>query len=117
MGHIWRARKKQSIAYFSAEQFGCPGGAFWLGFNKPQAETIMDTDEDPHFSVCSDRYRYTFCNNGEEELYDHLEDPNEWTNLAGDPDFKEIARELRAEMKKILGKSGYIPAHPATVVP
>jgi len=44
MGHIWRARKKQSNAYFSAEQFGCPGGAFWLGFNKPQAETIINYD-------------------------------------------------------------------------
>ena len=41
MGHIWRARKKKAVAYFSAEQFGCPGGAFWLGFNKPQTETII----------------------------------------------------------------------------
>ena len=41
LGNIWRARKKQTAAYFSAEQFGCPGGAFWLGFNKPQAETII----------------------------------------------------------------------------
>jgi uncharacterized protein (DUF169 family) len=41
MGHIWRARKKMQPAYFSAEQFGCPGGAFWLGFNKPQTETII----------------------------------------------------------------------------
>jgi uncharacterized protein (DUF169 family) len=41
MGNIWRARKKKTAAYFSAEQFGCPGGAFWLGFNKPQAETII----------------------------------------------------------------------------
>jgi len=42
IGHIWRARKKKTAAYFSAEQFGCPGGAFWLGFNKPQAETIIN---------------------------------------------------------------------------
>jgi uncharacterized protein (DUF169 family) len=41
MGHIWRARKKKTTAYFSATQFGCPGGAFWLGFNKPQVETII----------------------------------------------------------------------------
>jgi uncharacterized protein (DUF169 family) len=41
MGNIWRARKKKSAAYFSADQFGCPGGAFWLGFNKPQTETII----------------------------------------------------------------------------
>lgn len=41
MGNIWRARKKKTAAFFSAEQFGCPGGAFWLGFNKPQTETII----------------------------------------------------------------------------
>ena len=41
MGNIWRARKKKTAAYFSEERFGCPGGAFWLGFNKPQAETII----------------------------------------------------------------------------
>lgn len=41
MGNIWRARRKQTAAYFSREQFGCPGGAFWLGFMKPQTETIL----------------------------------------------------------------------------
>lgn len=41
IGNIWRARKKKTAAYFSAEQFGCPGGAFWLGFLKPQTEAII----------------------------------------------------------------------------
>jgi len=41
MGHIWRARKKKTAAYFNARQFGCPGCAFWLGFMKPQTETII----------------------------------------------------------------------------
>jgi uncharacterized protein (DUF169 family) len=41
MGNIWRARRKKTAAYFSAQQFGCPGGAFWLGFMKPQTETII----------------------------------------------------------------------------
>lgn len=41
IGNIWRARKKRTAAYFSAEQFGCPGGGFWLGFLKPQTETII----------------------------------------------------------------------------
>ncbi len=41
IGNIWLARKKKTAAFFSSEQFGCPGGAFWLGFNKPQAETII----------------------------------------------------------------------------
>jgi uncharacterized protein (DUF169 family) len=41
IGNIWLARKKNTCAWFSANHFGCPGGAFWLGFNKPQAETII----------------------------------------------------------------------------
>ncbi len=41
MGNVWRARRKKTAAFFSAENFGCPGGAFWLGFNKPQTETII----------------------------------------------------------------------------
>ncbi len=41
IGKIWLARKKKTAAYFSAEQFGCAGGAFWLGFLKPQTETIV----------------------------------------------------------------------------
>jgi len=41
MGHIWRARRKKTSAYFDATRFGCPGGAFWLGFMKPQTETII----------------------------------------------------------------------------
>ena len=42
MGNIWRARKKGTRAWFSAERFGCPGGAFWLGFMKPQTEAIIN---------------------------------------------------------------------------
>ena len=41
IGHIWRARKKKTAAYFDSGHFGCPGGAFWLGFMKPQTETII----------------------------------------------------------------------------
>ncbi len=36
-------------------------------------------------AVRSERYRYIRYANGEQELYDHVDDPNEWTNLAGDP--------------------------------
>ncbi|ACL04655.1 protein of unknown function DUF169 [Desulfatibacillum aliphaticivorans] len=41
IGHIWRARKKKIPACFSAQEFGCPGASFWVGFNKPQTETII----------------------------------------------------------------------------
>ena len=41
IGHIWRARRKRTTAWFSAGRFGCPGGAFYSGFLKPQTETIV----------------------------------------------------------------------------
>lgn len=40
IGAIWRARKKATVAYFDRERFGCLGGAFYLGFLKPQLEMI-----------------------------------------------------------------------------
>lgn len=40
IGAIWRARKKGAVAYFDREHFGCLGGAFYLGFLKPQLDTI-----------------------------------------------------------------------------
>jgi uncharacterized protein (DUF169 family) len=40
IGVLWRARRKKTAAYFDREHFGCLGGAFYLGFLKPQLETI-----------------------------------------------------------------------------
>lgn len=41
ISHIRSARRTKNPAWFSAEHFGCPGAAFWLGFLKPQTETII----------------------------------------------------------------------------
>jgi uncharacterized protein (DUF169 family) len=40
LGKIWLARKKKTSAYFSAQQFGCCGGAFWLGFLNELPEAV-----------------------------------------------------------------------------
>jgi uncharacterized protein (DUF169 family) len=40
MGVVWRARKLGQPAYFDQARFGCLGGAFYLGFLKPQLEFI-----------------------------------------------------------------------------
>jgi uncharacterized protein (DUF169 family) len=40
IGLIWRARKLGKPAYFDQARFGCLGGAFYLGFLKPQLEFI-----------------------------------------------------------------------------
>ncbi len=65
-----------------------PNGREWLG---PPAAMMVIADTDPsaavhlqHISIRSERWRYTLCADGEEELYDHLYDSNEWTNLASD---------------------------------
>jgi hypothetical protein len=41
IGMIWRARKLGKPAYFDQTRFGCLGGAFYLGFLKPQLEQIV----------------------------------------------------------------------------
>ena len=40
IGMLWRARKLGKPAYFDQARFGCLGGAFYLGFLKPQLEFI-----------------------------------------------------------------------------
>ncbi len=40
VGLLWRARKLGKPAYFDQARFGCLGGAFYLGFLKPQLEFI-----------------------------------------------------------------------------
>ncbi len=45
-------------------------------------------------AVRSRKYRYIRYKDGEEELYDLYEDPNEWRNLAGDPAHKETKLDL-----------------------
>jgi arylsulfatase A-like enzyme len=45
-------------------------------------------------SVRRGPWRYIRYRTGEAELYDHRDDPDEYTNLAGGPEFASIEREL-----------------------
>ena len=54
-------------------------------------------------AVRSERYRYIRYANGDEELYDHATDPNEWTNLAKDP----------AHAAQIARHAEWLPEHDA----
>ena len=42
----------------------------------------------------TDRWRYIRYADGGEELYDHRTDPNEWHNVAGQPEFLKIKEDL-----------------------
>jgi arylsulfatase A-like enzyme len=50
-------------------------------------------------SVQSGPWRYSLYGDGSEELYNHDNDPNEWTNLAADPEGMEQHRELMDQLK------------------
>jgi hypothetical protein len=57
--------------------------------------------ERQHFSARSRQYRYILCNNGEEELYDHLADPHEWKNLAHDPQFADAKKDMKRQVSQL----------------
>ena len=76
------------------------------------------TNTGPHFSIRSEKWRYTLCSNDEEELYDHVADPNEWTNLAKKPEYAKAKRELRAQLTKLVRAStGPVKSEPQTPNP
>ena len=89
---------KRSVCFTNAS---CPSP----GCN-PSRTAIMTTYDFGEFSVRSERYRYTRYIDGSEELYDHQSDAEEWHNLAQDPKFSQIKKELAAK----------IPVSPAPLV-
>ena len=55
---------------------------------------VLQTEEF-HYSLINRDWRYTRYDNGEEELYNLRSDPNEWFNLAGNPEFDSLKKTLR----------------------
>jgi arylsulfatase A-like enzyme len=49
-------------------------------------------------AVRSEHFRYIQYEDGGEELYDHLKDPNEWTNQAANQEYKEIKDGLKLQL-------------------
>ncbi len=56
-----------------------------------------------HWSLRTRRWRYIRYNNAAEELYDHDEDPHEWTNLVDDPNMKSELLRMRAMLAERTG--------------
>jgi len=52
-------------------------------------------------AIRSERYHYIRYSDGGEELYDMSNDPNQWSNLAGDPECSEVKKELKAWLPKV----------------
>lgn len=77
--------------------------------NQWNTPAITTFGENNH-SVRSDKWRYIRYAKGGEELYDEVNDPYEWKNLANDPKYKalkiDLAKWLPKTNKKAVGNNG-----------
>ena len=55
-------------------------------------------------AVRTERWRYIHYKNGDQELYDHNNDPDEYHNLAGDKKYAPLMKELAQWLPKINAK-------------
>ena len=61
----------------------------------PRERPALTTHNHDNHGVRSEDWRYIRYADGSEELYDMRTDPNEWHNLAGDPERAEVIEEHR----------------------
>ncbi len=54
----------------------------------------LTTHTKGNHTICSDRWRYIRYANGDEELYNHEKDPEEWNNLADQPEYTLVKKNL-----------------------
>jgi choline-sulfatase len=70
--------------------------------SKPVAmEYAAEASYAPMVSLCSDRWKYTRCVLDPEQLFDLEADPNELRNLASNPQYGEVLRDLRVQSQAL----------------
>jgi arylsulfatase A-like enzyme len=86
-----------------ADLCGLPVDSAWEGkslkplLNNPDApwdRPSLTTHGKDNHAIKSERWRYIRYEDGGEELYDHQTDPLEWKNLASDPQFAAVKKDL-----------------------
>lgn len=60
----------------------------------------LTTHGKDNHSIRSERWRYIRYSDGTEELYDHENDQLEWKNLASDPKYKDVKKQLAKWLPK-----------------
>ncbi len=60
----------------------------------PRERPAMTTHNPGNHAVRTEKWRYIRYADDSEELYDEEKDPHEWTNIAGDPKYSDIKKQL-----------------------
>lgn len=68
--------------------------------NAPWNHPSLTTHGFGNHAVRTERWRYIRYKDGTEELYDHEHDHSEWNNLAKDPKYDSIKKELASALPK-----------------
>jgi arylsulfatase A-like enzyme len=66
-----------------------------------RARPAITSHNQGNHGVRSQRWRYIRYADGTEELYDHEADPNEWTNLAGRPEYAHVIAEHKQWLPRV----------------
>jgi len=60
----------------------------------PRQRPALTSQGPGNYGLRTEQWRYIRYADGSEELYDMVRDPEEWTNLAANPEYDEVKREL-----------------------
>ena len=72
---------------------------------KPLDEcSLIEPFLNQHWTLRTDQWRYIRYQDGSEELYNHIIDPNEWHNLARVPAHAEEQKKLAQQLRKVLSE-------------
>lgn len=58
-------------------------------------DLFIPSNERGSYAVVNKNWRYIYYRDATEELYNVKDDPDEWYNLAGDPNYRSVIEELR----------------------
>ena len=67
---------------------------------------VVTTFDAGNYALSGSRWRYVRYADGEEELYDAVNDPHEWTNLAGRPEVRAVQQAMAARIAVVEASAG-----------
>ena len=90
---------------YPEDRYQCSLSPFLAGGNDPVAAPVMaeylaEGAIAPCFMILKDRIKYIFSDPDAPMLFDLAKDPGETVNLAGNPDYRALEKELHDEMEK-----------------